>query len=193
MARIGLKGMTYATVNSGGEGSAVTYTGGATQANLMITANVTLNRDDAKQYADNATVERVNGINGAEIKLELARLDDDKKAALLGYVAGTSSDGTLTVTDAAAPYVGFGYITNEVKAGVNSYVGYWFYKVQFGMDDDNASTKGERTEFQSVNLTGEAMGVQLETGGPQVFYITKTAATESEIRTWLNGLAGITG
>lgn len=191
MARIGLKGMTYAVVSGGGEGSAMTYSGGATQANLMIAANVTINRDNAKQHADNTAVERVNGITSAQIALELARLDDDKKAAILGYVAGASSDGTLTVTDAPAPYVGFGYITNEVKAGVASYVGYWFYKVQFGMENDNAQTKAEQTQFQSVNLTGEAMGVQLEAGGPMVFYITKTADSESAIRTWLNGLANI--
>ena len=191
MARIGLKGLTYAKVTGGGEGTAMTYSGGATQAGRMIRADVTVNRDDAKLYADNGTVERANGVTGIDITLELARLTDAEKAALVGYVsAGTQ--GELSVTDAEAPYVGIGYITNEIANGVKSYIGYWYHKVQFGIQNDNAATKGERTEFQSVNLQGQALGVQLTTGGALEYYKTKTADTEAAIRTWLNGLAGIT-
>lgn len=192
MARIGLKGLTYATVSGGGAGSAVTYTGGATIADLMIAANVTLNRQDVKQYADDHLVERDNGMTSATIALELARLPAELKTGLLGYQAGSSTD-ELSVVEDPAPYVGFGYITKEITNGTVSYVGYWHYKVQFGLNDDNASTKGENTQFQSANLTGEAAGVQLTSGGKITYYITKSAATEAAIRTWLNGQAGITG
>ena len=76
MARIGLKGLTCALFASGGAGSAVTYTAnsGITAANLMISADVSLNRDDAKLSADDHVVERVNGITGGTISLELASL-----------------------------------------------------------------------------------------------------------------------
>ena len=192
MARIGLKGLTYAQVSGGGAGSAVTYTGGATIADLMIAANVTLNRQDVKQYADDHLVERDNGMTSATIALELARLPAELKTGLLGYEAGSSSQSDeLSVVEDPAPYVGFGYITKEVTNGVASYVGYWHYKVQFGLNDYNASTKGENTQFQSSNLTGEGMGVQLSSGGKITYYVTKSAATEAAIRTWLNGLAGI--
>ena len=193
MARIGLKGLTYAQVSGGGAGSAVTYTGGATIADLMIAANVTLNRQDVKQYADDHLVERDNGMTSATIARALARLPAELKTGLLGYVAGSSSQSDeLSVVEDPAPYVGFGYITKEVTNGVASYVGYWHYKVQFGLNDDNASTKGENTQFQSSNLTGEGMGVQLSSGGKITYYVTKSASTEAAIRTWLNGLAGIT-
>lgn len=192
MARIGLKGLTYAKVSGGGAGSAVTYTGGATIADLMIAANVTLNRQDVKQFADDHLVERDNGLTSATIALELARLPAELKTGLLGYEAGSNSQSDeLSVVEDPAPYVGFGYITKEVTNGVASYVGYWHYKVQFGLNDDNASTKGENTQFQSSNLTGEGMGVQLSSGGKITYYVTKSAATEAAIRTWLNGLAGI--
>ena len=192
MARIGLKGLTYAQVSGGGAGSAVTYTGGATIADLMIAANVTLNRQDVKQYADDHLVERDNGMTSATIALELARLPAELKTGLLGYEAGSSSQSDeLSVVEDPAPFVGFGYITKEVTNGVASYVGYWHYKVQFGLNDDNASTKGENTQFQSSNLTGEGLGVQLSSGGKITYYVTKSAATEAAIRTWLNGLAGI--
>ena len=193
MARIGLKGLTYAKVSGGGAGSAVTYTGGATLPDLMIAANVTLNRQDVKQFADDHLVERDNGMTSTTIALELARLPAELKTGLLGYEAGSSSQSDeLSVVEDPAPYVGFGYITKEVTNNVASYVGYWHYKVQFGLNDDNASTKGENTQFQSSNLTGEGMGVQLSSGGKITYYVTKSASTEAAIRTWLNGLAGIT-
>ena len=191
MARIGLKGLTYAKVSGGGAGSAVTYTGGATIPDLMIAANVTLNRQDVKQHADDHLVERDNGLMSATIALELARLPDQIKEDLLGYESGGSNTNVLTVVEDAAPYVGFGYITKELDHGTVSYVGYWFYKVQFGLTDDNASTKGENTQFQSANLSGEAAGVQLTSGGKIAFYDINSASTEAAIRTWLNSMAGI--
>ena len=189
MARIGLKGLTYATISTGGEGSAVVYTGGATKGDMMIRADVILNHEDVKLFADNHTVERANGVVGGTIALELAKLPDDVKTALLGY---TVSGNVLTVTEDPAPYVGFGYITCEIESGVKSYMGYWFPKCQFGLDNDSASTKGDNTEFQSNQLTGEILGVVTTTGGKAEYYYTDTESTESAVRTWLNGKAGIT-
>ena len=188
MARIGLKGLTYAKVTGGGAGSAVTYSNGATQADMMIRADVAITRDNAKLSADNHVVERVNGMTGGTITLELAKLPDTVKTALLGY---TATSGTLTVTDTEAPYVGFGYITKEVSGGTVSYVGYWFEKVQFGLDNDNAETKGESTNFQTTQLTGEILGVTTSSSGAVEYYQTNTGTTEASVRTWLNGKAGI--
>jgi phi13 family phage major tail protein len=189
MARIGLKGLTYATVSSGGAGSAVVYTGGATVADLMISADVTLNRDDVKLYADNHAVERANGMTGGSISLELASLPDTVATKLLGYAVATS---TMTVTEDEAPYVGFGYIVGEIAGGTKSYKGYWFPKVQFGMENDSARTKGESTEFQTNTLTGDILGVVVTTGGKTEFYYKYTGTSETAVRTWLNGKAGIT-
>lgn len=188
MARIGLKGLTYAKVTGGGAGSAVTYTGGATQADLMISADVTLNRDDVKLFADDHAIERVNGVTGGTISLELAQLPNTVKTALLGYAV---SSKVLTVTGDEAPYVGFGYIVGEIVGGTKSYVGYWFPKVQFGLENDSAKTKGESTEFQTNTLSGEILGVVVTNGGKTDYYYTDTDSTEAAVRTWLNGKAGI--
>ena len=189
MARIGLKGLTYAKVSSGGSGSAVVYSGGATQADLLISADVTLNRDDVKLYADNHAVERANGMTGGTISLELASLPNTVKTALLGY---TVSSKVLTVNEQEAPYVGFGYIVGEIASGTKSYVAYWFPKVQFGLENDSAKTKGESTEFQTNTLSGEILGVVVTSGGAVEYYYTDTETTETAARTWLNGKAGIT-
>ena len=189
MARIGLKGLTYASISSGGEGSAVVYSGGTTNADMMISADVTLNHEDVKLFADNHPVERSNSVTGGTISLELSKLPDDVKTALLGY---TVSSNVLTVTENEAPYVGFGYIVGEIAGGTKSYVAYWFPKIQFGLDNDSARTKGDNTEFQTNSLTGEIMGVITTTGGLVEFYYTDRETTETSARTWLNGKAGIT-
>ena len=188
MARIGLKSLTYATITTGGEGSAVVYTGGAMQGDMMIRADVTLNHEDVKLFADNHTVERANGVVGGSIALELAKLPDAVKTALLGY---TVNGNVLTVTEDPAPYVGFGYIVGEIAGGSKSYVGYWFPKCQFGLDTDSASTKGENTEFQTNSLTGEVLGVVTTTGGKAEFYYTDRESTEASVVTWLKSKAGI--
>ena len=188
MARIGLKGLTYAKLASGGSGSACVYASGATVADLMISADVTLERDDVKLFADNHAVERANGMTGGSIALELASLPNNVITALLGYAVASK---VMTVTEDEAPYVGFGYIVGEITGGVKSYKGYWFPKVQFGMDNDSATTKGESTEFQTNKLTGEILGVQTTASGSVEYYYTDTDTTEAAVRTWLNGKAGI--
>lgn len=192
MARVGLKGLTYARVSGGGAGSAVTYTAssGKTVADLMIRANVTYNRSNAKQHADDHAVESDNSITGGTIELELADLPNAQIADLLGYTVGTGD--VITFTGEEAPYVGVGYITKQIRAGVASYKGYWFYKVQFGLNNDNAETKAENTTFQSSTLSGEMLGVVQSASGPVDYAITKVADNEAAIRTWLNGQAGIT-
>ena len=189
MARIGLKGMTVATVSSGGSGSAVVYSGGTAYTDKLISADVTFNRDDVKLYADNHAIERANGMTGGSISLELADLTDAMKTKLLGV---TVSSKVATFTEDEAPYVGFGYIVGEISGGTKSYKGYWFPKVQFGLENDSAKTKGESTEFQTNTISGEILGVVTTTNGKTEFYYTDTETTEASVRTWLNGKAGIT-
>lgn len=191
MARVGLKGLTYARVSGGGAGSAVTYaaSSGKTVADLMIRANVTYNRSNAKQHADDHAVESDNSITGGTVELELADLPNAQISDLLGYTVGTGD--VITFTGEEAPYMGVGYITKQIRAGVASYKGFWFYKVQFGLNNDNAETKAENTTFQSSTLSGEMLGVVQSASGPVDYVITKVADTEAAIRTWLNGLAGI--
>lgn len=188
MARIGLKGLTYARVSGGGDGSAVTYTGGKQKADLLVKANVKYNRDNAKQFADNHAVESVNGINGGTLDLETASLPDEVISDLMGYAL---TSGEMVITDAESPYMGVGYYTCEIFHGVKSYKSYWFYKTQFGMTDDNAETKGESTSFQNANLTTDLMGVVQSEGGAIDFQATHTHASEAAAIAWLKGKAGI--
>ena len=188
MARIGLKGLTYAKVNGGGESSAVSYTGGKQKADLLVRANVKYNRDSAKQFADNHAVESVNGITGGTLELETASLPDDVISDLMGYAL---SQGEMIVTDEEAPYMGVGYYTCEIFHGVKSFKSYWFYKTQFGLTDDNAETKGDSTSFQNANLSTDLLGVVQSEGGKVDFAATHTHTTETAAISWLKTKAGI--
>ena len=192
MARIGIKSLTWGVFSSGGAGSACVYTSPKMETGLMRRADITIEREDVSQYGDNTRQEHANGATGTDIKLELTRADETIREKLLGYAPGASQSHELSVTEDEAPYVGFGYITCEVANGVKSYVGYWHYKVQFGMDTDSAETKGENTSFQNVNLSGKGMAVQLAAAGKMTFYTTKEASDEATIVAWLKSLAGIT-
>ena len=193
MAKIGIKGLTYAPYTSGGDGAAIVYGSGVSLADYMIRADVSEERQDNPFYADDHQIDADNSLTGATVSLELSNMTDALEKALLGYVeSGTSSATELSITDAEAPFVGVGFIRKERFKGTATYKAYWFYKVQFSKDSDSTNTKGENLEFQTETLNGTAVGVQLTTGGAAIYYATKRADTETAARTWLNGKAGIT-
>lgn len=193
MARIGIKGLTYAPYTSGGNDAAVVYGTGTKQDDLMIRANVNIEREDVSQHADNHRIEHANGVTGATVELELARLPAKVKTDLLGYeTEGSGNTQALALTGDETPYVGVGYIENTVTDGVPGFLARWFYKVQFAMNSFEAQTKGEQTEFGSHGITGTAMGVTLAAGAKIRYEIEQEFATEQAARTWLNGQANIT-
>ena len=191
MAKIGIKGLTFAAYSTGGDDSAITYTGGTKMEDYMIRADISEEREDTKFHADDHQIDAVNYLNGATLNLELANMTAAMEEKFLGYKqVGTS--GEHNVTDAASPYIGCGFITKERFKGTESFKGYWFYKVQFSRDSDSISTKGENTEFQTETVNGSVMAVSLTSGGDKIYYSTIRDTTESGVRTWLNGKAGVT-
>lgn len=193
MAKIGIKGLTYAPYTSGGDGAAIVYGTGVKLDDYMIRADVSEERQDSPFHADDHQIDADNSLTGASVSLELSNLNDALEKAFLGYVeSGTSSATELGVTDADAPFVGVGFIRKERFKGTATYKAYWFYKVQFSKDSDSTQTKGENLDFQTETITGNAVGVQLTSGGATTFYSTKRADTETAARTWLNSKAGVT-
>ena len=84
-----------------------------------------------------------------------------------------------------------GFYRKERFKGTVTYKCYWFYKVQFSKDSDSTNTKGENVDFQTETLSGDAMGVQLTSGGDVIYYCTCRKDTESNAVSWLKTKAGI--
>ena len=191
---IKVRGLTWAVYSSGGDGDAITYTGGKYDKDKIVRVDQSEERSDVTFNADDHTIDRDNSITGANLSIELAKLPEDMLTAVLGYVAdGSGSSATgYNVTDAAAPYVGVGFIHGEMYKGEETYTAYWYHKVQFSRGNRSMATKGDTTAFQTETIEGEAMGVQLASNGPSIYFTqSKEFSTEAQARTWLNSKAGV--
>ena len=191
MAKIGIKGLTYAPFTSGGEGGAITYGTGVKLDDYMIRADINEERADTGFYADDHKIDTENSMTGVSLSLELSNTQETLEKDFLGYKAGTGDE--LNATDNASPFVGVGFIRKERFKGTVTYHAFWIYKTQFSKDSDSVTTKGESVEFQTETLTGNAVAVCTTSGGDYIFYSHLRGTTETAARTWLNGKAGITG
>lgn len=187
---IKVKGLTWAPYTSGGNGAAITYGTGHAETDLIVRVDQSEERSDVSFYADDHKIDQDNGVNGASLSIEAAKLTDDMKEKIIGMIKGTDN---LSMSTGEAPYVGIGFIYGSVHCGDKTWKAYWYHKVQFGMGQRSFQTKGETTQYQTESLEGQAVAVTLTSGGDEVFYEESLALTsESAARTWLNGRAGIT-
>ncbi len=193
---IGVKGLTWAQYVSGGDGSAVVYTGGETMADMMVHVDYSVERDDGSFYADDHKIDGENSVRSVRVSLELAKLPMAARSKILGWAvnqAGTE----YSETGEPAPYVGVGFIYGDRYKGTDVFIPYWVYKVQFGLENENADTRGESINYQTRTIAGDGEAVQLESSGPFIFRVVGTTAgaegfaTYTEALNWLKAKAGI--
>lgn len=191
MAKIGMRYAVYAPISAYAEGSAITYgTGG--RLGPARSAEVTFTRNDNPLYGDDVIQEQDTSITSYQIAFDSTTLTDEMRAAILGEVAGTSgAAGEYSVTDAAAPNVGFGYIRVMRRSGVTYYESFFFWKVQFSLDNESDNTKEEQINWGTNPITGRGQGVYLDSTGAVSFYVHKKFDTFTAAKTWLDGKANI--
>ena len=81
---IGVRDLTWAKVTSGGEGSAMVYSGGAQETDLMVRADQSEERSDVRFHADDHMIDSVNTLRSVTVSLELAKLPLAARAKILG-------------------------------------------------------------------------------------------------------------
>ena len=190
-------GMVYpvcAPVATYTPGTGVTYSAGSVVSEAR-SASISWDRADGEFYGDDILLDSDNGVLGYTIDFEPAGLQDAIRATLLGETVLNTSE--YNITDAAAPYVGFGYVrrmraTNSSGQVAESYEGWWFMKVKFGISSEETRTRERSTEWRVPTLTGTGMGVSLDTTGKLSFAEHKTFATLATAIAYVNGKAGIT-
>ena len=191
MAKKTCKGLTYAKYVSGGDGSAIVYQGGKVKADYLCKVDIREDRADDKEYADGHRIDSDNRLNGSGLDLELANNDADIKKDVLGYLAGTA-DGELDVSEDDAPFVGVGFILCNRFKGVETYEGYWVYKIQFSTGGVTSNTRRESEQWEHETVNGESVSVKLTAAGDAIYYSQiLNQATEAAVRTWLNGKANV--
>lgn len=195
---IGVKGLTWAPIASGGEGSAVVYSGGESLTDMMVHVDYSVERDESGFYADDHQIDGENSVRAVNVSLELAKLPIAARKTILGW-AEDSTNNEYSETDQPAPYVGVGFVYGDRYKGTITYIPIWIYKVQFGLDNENADTKGESISFQTRTISGKGMAVQLDSSGVGVFRTIGHAASAEGFATyaaalaWLKTKAGISG
>ena len=192
MSKIGLKYPVYALATENEETSVISYSGGRVLAKA-IKADISIEKNDIKLYADDVVAEEDNSFKSGKVTLEHDDLPDYAKVDLLGNTEGAVVDtaiGTKEIIASSsdvAPYVGFGFYGKKRVRGVNYWRAIWLKKVKFGEPADDLETRGESIAFKSHAIEGTIMeavdGRWKEEG---------TFSTEEKARNWLNGKAGIT-
>lgn len=195
-ANVGMVYPVCAPVSAYTPGTGVTYSTGAVVSEAR-SASISWDRADGEFYGDDVLLDSDNGVLGYTITFEPAGLSDSIRATLLGEVAGSSSTvDEYTITDAPAPYVGFGYVRvmrdNTGGSVAKKYEAWWYHRVQFGISSEETATKERNIEWRTPQLSGRGTGVQLSSGDTLSFAVHKTFSTLSDAKAWLKTKAGIT-
>ena len=189
-------GMVYpvcAPVNAYTPGTGITYNAGSVVSEAR-SASISWDRADGEFYGDDILLDSDNGVLGYTIDFEPAGLQDAIRATLLGETVLNTSE--YNITDAAAPYVGFGYVRvmrdNSTGTVITNYEAWWYYRVQFSVNSEETRTKERNIEWRVPTLSGRGTGVQLDSSDTLTFAVHKSFETMSDAKTWLNSKASIT-
>ena len=191
MAKVTCKKFTYAKYASGGDGSALVYTGGTMLDDYLAKVEITTDRTNEKEYADGKLIDSEKIATAVHMVLELVNNNDDIREDVLG-MEDNGDTGELLLSENDPPFVGAGCLMANRFKGVITWEGYWIYKIQFAHNGVSAETRRENTAWQHDTINGDGVGVSIASGGNTVFLAHKSGMTESAAVTWLKGHAGIT-
>lgn len=185
--KIGLKYFKYSkvTVTEDGNGNETESYGTVKTAAKAMTLNVSINRSNAKGYADDAAAESDLSFIDGSMTLEGDDLSNETIADLCGATldGGQSGTGDLTFKEDDSPsYVRWGTIVPMVKNGARAWIGLIFARVKFASPEDTYQTKGQNVEFRGWSLQGDIL--KNASGVWKIQSARKTS--ESAAVTWLD-------
>ena len=148
MATIGLDKLYYSliTENSNGDES---Y-GTPVQLAKAISAELSVELNEAILYADDGRAESVKEFKSGTISLSIDDLKPNQVSALLG--ADVDENGALVSRGEDVPnYVAIGF---RAKKANGKYRYFWLYRVQFGIPGTSLATKGDSITFSTPTIEG---------------------------------------
>ena len=189
---VGMVYPVYAPVATYTPGTSITYGTGAVVAEAR-SATLTWDRADGEFYGDDALLDTDNGIRGYTLDFEPTGVSDAVRSAMLGETLASSE---YSITDATPPDVGFGYVRvmrdNSGNTNTTVYEAWWFYKIKFGINSEEARTKERNIEWSTPTMNGKGMGVRLSSSATLSFATHRTFSDFSGAQSWLKTKAGIT-
>ena len=195
-ANVGMRYAVAAPVDTYTPYSGITYDDGFVVSEARG-ATVTFETEDGEFRGDDAVLDTARGVLGYMIEFETAGLKDGVRATLLGEVK--DSNDVYHITGAEAPDVGFGYVKQMREDDANGVVGttwevFWYHKIKFAQPNEEARTKERSMEWRVPTISGTGAGVFLASTDDHPKYAEhKTFSTFASAKSFLNGLAGISG
>lgn len=203
MAGIGLRLLVGAQIDTEVAGQRPTYKAGMVLGQLMQ-ANLSITRNDNPLNADDVEIDNDNGVSEMSLEVGIADLENDASAyiGLEKKVAGTTGSNTAPdtyhITGGASNDMGIGYMRVKRKKVDGKpkyyYDAVWMHKGQFGMTQDNATTKGRNIEWQTPTITANIFGVDIQEIDPDELSFRERATfeTAAAAQAWLYSKANIT-
>ena len=190
-ANVGMVYPVAAPVSAYTPGSSITYGTGFVVAEA-VSASLSWNRADGHFYGDDVELDSDNGVLGYTLSFEPSGLSATNRQKLLGEIVATDE---YTITDAASPDLGFGYIrvmrTKTASTVTKSYEAWWFQKLKFSVSSEETRTKEQNIEWRVPTLEGVGAGVSLDSTGVLSFAQHKTFDSLASAKSYLNSKAGI--
>lgn len=183
MAYVGLAKPAVATLK---DETAKTYTD-AFYCGKAMQIDVSPQYAEGSLYGDNTKAEYDKEFKYADVTLQTTTLPIKAHNLMFGHTV-TETEGKQAVKfkdSDDAPYVGLGFIVTEKVDGKRKYVASWLYKVKFAEGSETYKTKGDNIEYQTPNISGQAMA--LPDGD---WKDVEMFDTEAEAVTWLEEKAG---
>ncbi len=185
MAQIGLKYLVCAKVNE--TNTDVTYDKGMVMSNA-IKADVSIEINEAKLYADDRIVENIKEFKSGKVSLNGDNLTYDVQSLILGHTLETLQNGEKLIAkgDDDGAFVGVGFYATTIKGGVRKYRAIWLRKVKFGIPNESLETKGDAINFQTPTIEGTVLTDILGLWKEECLFETEQGAV-----TWLNTQASM--
>ena len=191
MAQVTLKNLVIAPLATEVDGALPTYGTGRKVGHLMK-ANISWNRGDVKLYGDDRLVAKDNSVTSGTLSIDTTYLEREDKAMLLDLktfgTAGTNEPQLYALGDKESPYVGAGYVWKDNLVSAKPYIAYWYWKVQFSMNED-METKGESTVYHNPTIEGEVFAVIPGSDLDNKFRMEADFADEASAIAWVNTVA----
>lgn len=153
----------------------------------LVETNVTPNYVTAKTYADNQVDEEVTEFRDATLAITTNSLPVVAAEMMFGHKVSETGEQTDNADDTGS-YLGYGFITREIKSGLKTYKACVILKAKFSEGQESYKTKGENIEFQNPSISGNAYA--LDNGD----WRKKSPSfdTEAKADEWIKTFFGVT-
>lgn len=151
MAIIGLKDLHYAVITSENENE--TVYGEVKRLGPAIALNLTPTFNRANLRADDKVLFSEAAKGAIQVTLNTSHLEPEVEAEILGKTVHPNGLISDNASD-RPPYIAIGGRAENARGG---YDYFWIYRVQLTPAEQNMETKQETPNFQTTQLTGEAL------------------------------------